>query len=279
MSELAGVAPRSVPEIVPHYDLGVEEPRLSRGSGLLEFARTCDVIARYFPGPPAGVLDVGGGPGVYACWLARLGYRVHLVDAVALHAEQARKASQGQPDHPLAGVAVGDARRLEHADESVDAVLLLGPLYHLTERADRLTAWREARRVLRPGGVVLAAGISRFASTLDGLRGGMFDDPAFAAMAERDLRDGQHPNPTGDPRYFTTAYFHRPEELAAEAQEAGLRHETTLGVEGPGWLLADFEAWWSDARRRSRLLAVAQALESEPSMLGVSAHLLAVARK
>ena len=97
-------------------------------------------------------------------------------------------------------------------------MLLLGPLYHLTERDDRLAAWREARRVLRPGGVVLAAAISRFASTLDGLRLGLFDDDAFAQIAERDLRDGQHRNPTGNPRYFTTTYFHRPEELRTEVK-------------------------------------------------------------
>jgi hypothetical protein len=127
--------------------------------------------------------------------------------------------------------------------------------------------------------VVLAAAISRFASTLDGLRLGLFDDPAFARIAERDLEDGQHRNPTDDPRYFTTAYFHRPEELKAEAEEAGLAHEATLGVEGPGWLLHDFERWWGDEARRGRLLAVAQALEAEPSAVGVSAHLLAVARK
>jgi hypothetical protein len=108
---------------------------------------------------------------------------------------------------------------------------------------------------------------------------GLFDDPAFAQIAERDLLDGQHRNPTGDPRYFTTAYFHRPGELREEAGEAGLRHEATLGVEGPGWLLQDFDRWWADAARRERLLAVARALESEPALLGVSAHLLAVARK
>jgi SAM-dependent methyltransferase len=268
-----------LPEIAPHYEAGLEKPRLTQGPGLLEFARTCEVIDRHFPPPPADVLDVGGGPGAYACRLARRGYAVRLVDAVPLHVEQAREASRLQPDRPLAGADLGDARRLDRPDESADAVLLLGPLYHLTERADRLAAWREARRVLRTGGVLLAAAVSRFASTLDGLRGGLFDDPAFAAMAERDLRDGQHRNPTGDPRYFTTAYFHRPEELAAEAREAGLRHEATLGVEGPGWLLQDFEAWWADAARRDRLLAAARALEAEPALLGVSAHLLAVALK
>ncbi len=268
-----------LPEIAPHYGAGLEELRLTQGPGLLEFARTCEVIDRCLPPPPADVLDVGGGPGAYACRLAGRGYAVRLVDAVPLHVEQARAASRLQPDFPLAAADLGDARRLDRPDATADAVLLLGPLYHLTERADRLAAWREARRVLRPGGVMLAAAISRFASTLDGLRGGFFDDPAFAAMAERDLRDGQHRNPTGDPRYFTTAYFHRPEELAAEARAAGLRHEATLGVEGPGWLLQDFEAWWADAARRERLLAAARALEAEPALLGVSAHLLAVARK
>jgi SAM-dependent methyltransferase len=277
MSEPA--ASPALPEIAPHYDLGVEEPRLSQGSSQLEFARTCEVITRYLPRSPADVLDVGGGPGVYSCWLARQGYRVQLVDAMPLHVEQARRAAARQPDFPLAGAVVGDARRLDSADESADAVLLMGPLYHLTERPDRLAAWREGRRVLRPGGVILAAAISRFASTLDGLRMAAFDDPAFAAIAERDLHDGQHRNPTDNPHYFTTAYFHRPDELAREAVEIGLRHEVTLGVEGPGWLLQDFDAWWSNAARRERLLAVARAVESEPSLIGASAHLLIVAKK
>jgi SAM-dependent methyltransferase len=267
------------PSDLAHYDAGIEQPRLTEGPGRLELARTREVIERYFPPAPAVVLDVGGGPGTYACWLARRGYQVHLFDVVPLHVEQARDASRRQPDHPLAGAAVGDARRIDWPDAGADAVLLLGPLYHLTEYAERLAAWREARRVLRPGGVVLAAAISRFASTLDGLRLGLFDDPAFARIAEQDLRDGQHRNPDNHPHYFTTAYFHRPEELKAEAEEAGLRHETTLGVEGPGWLLQDLDRWWADEARKGRLLAVARALEEEPTLLGVSAHLLALARK
>jgi ubiquinone/menaquinone biosynthesis C-methylase UbiE len=279
MSHPDSYSSQPTPEFAAHYDLGVERPRLFSGPGQLEFARTREVIARHFPPPPAVVLDVGGGPGTYACWLARAGFSVHLVDAVPLHVTQAEAASARQRDYPLASATVGDARQLSHPDACADAVLLLGPLYHLTNRSDRVRAWRECARVLRPGGVVLAAAISRFASTLDGLRGGLFDDPVFAALAEQDLRDGQHRNDSGDPRYFTTAYFHRPEELADEASEAGLRHEATLGVEGPGWLLQDFDAWWSDAGRQKRLLDVARALESEPAMLGVSAHLLVVARK
>lgn len=267
------------PEIVAHYDAGVEQPRLAGGTGLLELARTQEIIDRSFPTAPAVVYDVGGGPGMYACWLARRGYAVHLLDPVPLHVEQALAASRLDPDRPLAGATIGDARRLPYADTSADAVLLLGPLYHLTDRGDRLRAWREAGRVLKPGGVAVAAAISRFASALDGLRSGFLADPLFARMVEADLRDGAHRNPTGDPAYFTTAYFHRPDELRAEAEEAGLRHETTLGVEGPAWLLHDFETWWERPERRERLLGVVRALEAEPALLGASAHLLAVAHK
>jgi SAM-dependent methyltransferase len=168
---------------------------------------------------------------------------------------------------------------VERADQSVDAVLLFGPLYHLTDRPDRVQALAEARRMLRAGGLVLAAAISRFASVLDGLVRGYLDDPQFTRIVERDLRDGQHRNVTNNPAYFTTAFFHHPEELAAEIREAGLRHEKTLAVEGPGWLLQNFAEHWEDAGRRERLLEAVRSLEAEPSVLGISAHLLAVARK
>ena len=104
---------------------------------------------RYVPSLPAVIFDVGGGPGVYACWLAKQGYEVHLVDATPLHVELARQASQAQPDAPLASIEIGDACSLKRSDESCDVVLLFGPLYHLTERVDRLTALHEAHRVLR----------------------------------------------------------------------------------------------------------------------------------
>lgn len=266
-------------KIAAYYAYGLECDRLASGPGALEFARTQVLLKRYLPAPPAVVADVGGGPGRYAIWLAEHGYSVHLVDPMPLHVEQARSASAGRPDAALASATVGDARAIRLPDASADAVLLLGPLYHLPERADRLLALCEARRVCRPGGVVIIAAISRFASTLDGLRGGYLEDPAFAAVAAGDLRDGRHLNPTGDPAYFTTAYFHRPEELAKECTEAGLAHEATLAVEGPGWLLPDLDARLADSRRRAVLLDALATLEAEPTVTGVSAHLLTVARR
>ena len=158
-------------------------------------------------------------------------------------------------------------------------MLLLGPLYHLTEREDRLQALRETRRVLRPGAPVFAAAISAFASTYDGLRYGLLGEPEFEAIVERDVREGQHRNPAGRPEWFTTAFFHRPEELREEIAEAGLELEALLAVEGPGTTLADVDAWLDDPDRRGVLLRAIRRVEAEPSLLGASAHLLAVARR
>jgi ubiquinone/menaquinone biosynthesis C-methylase UbiE len=266
-------------EIVAHYGSGYEAERLANGAGQLERARTEEIVKRYLPHPPAVVFDVGGGSGVYSCWLAREGYEVHLVDAMPLHVEKARQASLEQPDHQLASISVGDARELNRAEASVNVVLLFGPLYHLTERVDRINALREARRILSAGGRLLAVGITRFASVLDGLFRRLLDDPEFVRIVRRDLAEGQHRNPSNHPAYFTTAYFHHPDELKREVEEAGLLHEETLAIDGLGWLLQDFEEHWQDEGRRKRLLDAIRSIESEPSLLGASAHLMVVARK
>jgi ubiquinone/menaquinone biosynthesis C-methylase UbiE len=216
---------------------------------------------------------------VYACWLARLSYQVHLRDPVAKHVEQARAASAAQPQSPLASAEVGDARGLPQEDASADAVLLLGPLYHLVEREDRLACLREARRVLRPGGIVWVAGISRFASLFDSLSSGFFDDPAFAPILARDLEDGQHRNSTDNPIYFTDAYFHRPGELSRELLAAGFQVVELVAIEGPGWLARDFDRLWSDPAQRERLLEVVRKVEREPSVIGASSHIMGIGRK
>ena len=267
------------PEAQAYYAAEVELDRLSLGTGQLEFVRSQEILSRYLPAPPAVIFDVGGGPGRYAYWLAGQRHSVHLIDGVPVHIEQARQAATRESVSPLASLCVGDARQLDVADVSADAVLLMGPLYHLTERPDRVAALREARRILKPDGFVFASAISRFTSALDGLVSGYLDDPEFVRIVQRDLVDGQHRNPKNHPAYFTTTFFHRPAELQQEMEEAGLRHEATLPVEGPAWLLGNFADQWSNLTRRDRLLTTIRWLESEPSLLGVSAHLLAIGRK
>lgn len=256
-----------------------EDSRLQSGWFQLESARTQELLLRYLPPAPAMVIDAGGGSGIYARWLSARGYQIHLIDPVPKHVEQARAASTEQAERPLASAEIGDARHLAHPDNTADAVLLLGPLYHLVEKEDRLASLGEAYRVLRPGGVACGAGISHFASLLDSLTHGFFDDPLFAPILERDLQDGQHRNPTGNPVYFTDAFFHRPGELSREFLAAGFKVLEVLPIEGPGWLARDFDRLWADPIQRERLLASVRKTEREPSVLGASAHIMAIGKK
>lgn len=269
----------SIREIVSHYSKADESSRLRSGWFQLEQARTKELILRHLPAAPATIIDAGGGAGAYACWLAALGYQVHLLDAVPQHVERARAASSEQPQNPLASVELADARQLPFAGETADAVLLLGPLYHLVEREDRLQCLGEARRVVRPGGLVWGAAISRFASLFDSLSHGFFDDPAFVPIVARDLEDGQHRNPTDNPGYFTHAYFHRPGELSREFLAAGFQVVELVAIEGPGWLAQDFDRLWQDPAQRERLLAAVRKVEREPSLIGATSHIMAIGRK
>ncbi len=157
-------------EAVQHYASGYEATRLfGSAQGELERVRTQEIISRSLPRTPARIVDVGGAAGVYSLWLLDQGYEVRLIDALPLHVELATQAVFNEHTHrsPHASACVGDARQLDVPEASADVVLLMGPLYHLTERDDRLQALREAFRVLRPGGTLFAAAISRFASVLD----------------------------------------------------------------------------------------------------------------
>jgi len=261
------------------YNRVDEDGRLTIGSGPLELARTQEILSQYLPLPPAVIGDVGGGSGVYAFWLARKGYEVHLVDPVAKHIQQAKQASQNQPDYPLASAVIGDARNLDWKDHSMDALLSFGPLYHLTKREERIASLTEAARVMRKGGRIFAAVISRFASLMDGIFRHFLDDPAFVPIVEQDLIDGQHRNPTGNPAYFTSTFFHHPGEIAPEILESGLTLEKLLPVESLGGLLPDLDEIWQNSERRERLLRFIRAVEDESSLLGASAHIIAVAKK
>ena len=250
------------------YELGFEDGRLFIGGApRLEFVRTMELLTRCLPNE-AHIIDVGGGTGVYANELARLGHSVAVVDPVQLHVDL---AAERLDEHADSSAQLGDARDLEHQDNTFDAALLMGPLYHLVEAEDRRLAWSEAVRVVRGGGVVFGVGISRFASLLDGLKRDLVSDPVFRRIIERDLATGRHQNPdvSGRPEFFTTAYFHHPDELRTEAEHAGLRDVDLLAVEGPGWMVESIESL--DAQ-----VEAVRLVESEATLLGVSSHVAAI---
>jgi ubiquinone/menaquinone biosynthesis C-methylase UbiE len=265
-------------EIVDHYDSGVELNRLNAGTSQLEMVRTQEIISRYLSKTPSRILDVGAGPGFYSFWLTDLGHEVHLLDPVPKHVEYARKYA-AESHRKISSITVGEARRLEYESEYFDVVLMFGPLYHLTEKDARLQALREARRVLLKGGMLFCAAVSRYASMLDGYSRDLVSDPRFIKIMNRDLKDGQHRNKTANLNYWTTAYFHTPDELNKEVKQSGLKLVDTFAIDSFGWLIPDFQEKWQDKAYRDVLLRTIRIVEKDASLMGISAHIMAVATK
>jgi ubiquinone/menaquinone biosynthesis C-methylase UbiE len=266
-------------KVVAYYSDFDEQARLSDNWGQIEFLRTQNIISRYLKKTSSVILDVGGAAGRYSLWLAKEGHEVHLIDPVPLHIQQAQAASDAQPEAPLASCNVGDARQLEFDDEIADIVLLLGPLYHLVEFEDRNRALMEAYRVLKIGGHVFAVGISRFASTIDGLDSGHFLDPVFRKIMRDDLETGQHRNPTKYPAYFMDTFFHHPDELKAEVAGSGFEIAGLFAVEGISYLMKELEKNWDIEDYREFLLEIIGKIEKETSLIGASPHIMCVGVK
>lgn len=262
-------------DLTHYYGQDREHDRLTRGVGVVEFARTLDLLGRLLPPAPATVLDIGGGAGVYARELLKGGYGVHLLDAMPGHVERVRA------DATLAGLAsvtLGDARALPYPDAGADAALLLGPLYHLTEPADRARALAEARRALRPGGVLCAAAIARASAITGDFSRDELDEAYARPLREAAYGTGVYRNPEGRGGFFTGAYFHHPDELAGELDSAGFRDVAVYAVEGPTNVLRDPEGAMHNPARREGILRALRLIERDPALLGASPHLLAVGR-
>ena len=266
-------------KLTDYYNVYGEEDRLAKSWGQIEFIRSQSIIQRYIKSTSATILDVGGAAGRYACWLAQDGHDVHLVDPVPLHVCQAQAASNAQPDFPLSSCTVGDARNLEFEAGIADAILLLGPLYHLVDIDDREKALSEAYRVLKSGGFVFAAGISRFASTIDGFSSGHFTDPVFQAIMKQDLEDGQHRNPTDNLEYFMDTFFHHPDELKAEVSSVGFEIKGLYAIEGISYMMQDLDKNWNNPEYREFLLETIAKVEEESSLIGASPHIMCVGEK
>jgi SAM-dependent methyltransferase len=259
-----------------YYERGNESDRLAESArGRLEFERTQEIVLRALPPAPAVVADIGGGPGRYALWLASLSYRLVHRDIMPLHVQQVTEAIAAAGFDVDA--AVGDARDLDLADASVDAVLLLGPLYHL-DAAGRRAALAEAGRVVRPGGPVLGAAITRWAARLDGILAQRLYEqyPQVLDMVDVVERTG-----VLEPLFPGSfcAFTHVPGELRAEVTAAGLEVTDLVCVEGAALLLGDLDERLADDAAWQIVLDSARAVERVPELMGIGSHLLVTARR
>lgn len=258
-----------------HYALGAEESRLSHGAGLLEFERTKELILRYLPAPPGVVADIGGGPGAYSLWLASLGYEVEHRDLVRLHIEQLTSRME---TGLRISAAVGDARALDLADACVNAALMLGPLYHLTEYQDRVDALTELYRVVRPGGLAFVAAISRWSARVGGVLAEKMYEPFPQVLDLVDEVERTGILPPLFPGNFA-GYLHTPRQLHDDVEAGGFEVLGVVAVEGPAAILPDLDERMADGRDRGVLLDCVRAVEEVPELLGASPHLLAIARR
>lgn len=256
-----------------YYERDKENDRLLSGAGRLEFIRTTELIGRTLPAAPATIADIGGGTGRYSKWLADLGYTVAHRDPIALHVDYTRDLAE-----PAIDTAVGDARSLDLHDRAVDAVLLLGPLYHLVEAADRMAALSEAFRIVKPGGVVYMAAISRWAARLDGVIVSQThrEYPLLLDYIDTMERTGVM-SPIREGGFV--GYGHRPQELRDEVTNAGFTVESLVAIEGMAVALADLDERLDDPEERAVLLASQAAVEAVPDLLGIGPHLLVTARR
>jgi S-adenosylmethionine-dependent methyltransferase len=254
-------------------DTLIEWQRLERHR--TEFAVTMRALTDYLPPAPQAVLDDGGGPGRYTLALSLLGHQVTLLDLSQGNLNLARQKAQ-ESNVTIDQYVHGNALDLSSLHpKSFDAVLLLGPLYHLQTEQERLQAVRQAGHVLRPGGLIFAAFITRYAALRDLAKHSPSTLLERRAEWEEILHTGIYH--AGQGVGFTDAYFAHPDEIGPLMEEAGFETVDILGCEG---VVADNEeqinqltgeAWqaWVDLNYR---------LSKESSLSGASNHLLYIGK-
>lgn len=269
--------------VLAGYNAGIERDRLRTGIGLIEFERTKEILLEKLPEAPAVVYDVGGGYGEYAWWLASLGYEVHLFDLAETNIAMSAGLAGEYPGVSLADAAVCDARSVPRPDKSADAVLLMGPLYSITEFEERILAIRECRRLLKDGGLLFSAALTpysvlipRLAWLNDGRRKEL-EDPAVMAVFERALADGCYINPEKKiVSGLGSSHLHTARALREELALGGFRTPSVHGVMGAAWLAPNLDELLADPGARELLMKTVRMLDTHEEVLGLSCHLLAV---
>ena len=250
-----------------------ENNRMDRNP--LEYLRCKEIISRYLNDEVMRIADIGGATGAFSFWLAKQGHIVSLLDYTPLHIEQAKEksASNGIELHSY---DCGDARSLQYENEEFDLVLLMGPLYHMQNSEDRIKCLNEAYRVLKKNGIVICESISRYVNIFDGFKYMFIEDEKFVEILDENLATGRH-NPE-DTEYFTTAFFHSPDLLKNEIEQANFSFVDLVSVEGFAQML-DSDSLMSDERKKELLLKYIRKTESTPELLGISGHQMIIGKK
>ncbi|WP_298782359.1 class I SAM-dependent methyltransferase [uncultured Polaribacter sp.] len=259
------------------YNKASEETRLEKGMGIFEFERIKELIEIHISKPKTTIIDVGGGTGKYSEWLAQKGHEVHLIEPVLKHIKLAEKRAK-KLKNPFS-VKTGEAKNLPYKNESADLVILHGPLYHLQNKEDRITAILEAKRVLKKGGIILGFAINATSSTVVGLMNGMIHANSFFDMCKKELTTGIHDAPKDFPFLLADAFYHKPEDLKAEFLEQNLNFINLFAVEGMIWLDNEYFANMLDKKKSKTLKALQTLTQNDEYLLPFSPHMMIAVKK
>lgn len=271
--------------VLSDYDNGVERNRLRTDLGLIEFERTKELLLEYLPKPPAVIYDIGGAYGEYSWWLANLGYDVHLFDLSTKNIEMSAELSKEYPNTSLCAAEVSDARNINRPDNSADAILLMGPLYHIVDKDERIACLNESRRLLKRNGVLFTAAITPYATllwatTVFGTDNYLLNDEDFMNMIERELTDGEHIKKEGGAYTgIGRSHFHSAKELKSELEQAGFSNNEIHGVVGGAWLAPNIDELWKNEKSRESLMRAVRLLDMREDIIGLSTHLLGISQK
>ncbi|QFT60963.1 hypothetical protein FIU94_19195 (plasmid) [Sulfitobacter sp. THAF37] len=216
--------------ILQYYDSFDEWARLETPAGIVELDRTLRIIDRSVPAA-CDMLDLGGGPGRYTLAMAERGHRCQLVDLSPHLVEEANARIAASPHASTTPRAVvGDATDLSaFADASFDCVLALGPFYHLTKSEDRTAAARDCFRVLRPGGIILAAFIPRLSGVADLIdRAARSPEQVNVSAFTDAATDGIFENPSAEG--FQSGCYLTPLEAGDLFRASGFQVDKTISV-------------------------------------------------
>lgn len=275
--------------VLAGYNAGIERDRLRAGIGLIEFERTKEILLDELPRAPAVIYDIGGGYGEYSWWLSSLGYEVHLFDLSETNIKLSGELAGEYRGVALKSAMVCDARSIPRPDKSADAILLMGPLYSITEYEERILAIKESYRLLKDGGKLFSAALTPYSVLVSRLavyhendtkKRKELDDPAVMSMIERALADGCYINPEKKiANGIGSSHLHTAKALREELSCGGFDTQAVHGVMGGAWLAPNLNGLLENDETREVLMRTVRMLDAHEEIIGLSGHMLAVSRK
>lgn len=264
-----------ISDIAAYYDRDPQKEHNRLEEHQLEFGLTWRFLEEYLP-PSGEILEIGAGTGRYTLGLVQRGYTVTAVDFSEANLETCQKylTEAGFPD--CVQFIPDDARYLDSVPKKeYDAILIMGPLYHLVEESDRLMALKQAFSRLCPGGVIFSAFISRLGIFGDLLKN-IPEWIEYKGVVRSILSMGKDPDDW--PKGGFRGYFATVDEITPFHESVGFETIKLVGVEP--CISADDESYNKlEGERQQLYLDLFYEISDEPSIIGASRHLLYIGRK